>query len=614
MMTPDESAPTSRRRFVQGLAVAGVGGALASSTVAMSIDAMGVAAIRPTELTGDKFDLTVGESRFNVTGKPRLATTVNGSVPAPTLRLREGDTVTLNVTNHLTEPTSIHWHGLRLPADMDGVPGLTFRGIMPGETFVYRFPIVQTGTYWYHSHSGMQEQTGLYGPLILEPKSPATRAQEREYVILLSDWTDEHPMTVISNLKMRGDYYNLHQRTLGTFTEDARRKGLGVTLADWSMWGRMRMSPTDIMDVTGATYTFLINGLPPAANWTGLFEPGERVRLRFINGSSMSTFDIRIPGLPLQVVAADGSDVEPVWVDQFRIGVAETYDVIVQPTGDAAYTIFAQAEDRTGYARATLAPRSGMAGPIPPMDPRPLRDMTDMGMAGMAGMDMGSSKASSANMAGMGMGASSEAPAMATMPGMTILTPSTDGGARGAMAGTPTVNADHADPKSLDGAVNVDNVAMKTESRQAEAGAGLDGDGRRTLRYADLKALNASPDDRPVDRDIEFHLTGNMQRWTWGFDGKKFSQADAIKVRLGERLRFVLINDTMMEHPIHLHGFLFALENGNEGRLPLKHTVNVKPAERVSFVYTADTPGHWAFHCHLLYHMETGMFRTVLIA
>jgi CopA family copper-resistance protein len=592
MMDKDVWPATSRRRFVQGLAVVGAGGAFAAS----SAEAMGRGAMRavvaPTELSGDRIDLAIGKSAFNVTGKPRIATAVNSSVPGPTLRLREGDTVTLNVTNHLSEPTSIHWHGLRLPADMDGVPGLVFPGIMPGETFVYRFPVVQTGTYWYHSHSGMQEQTGLYGPLILEAKSPASHAREREYVILLSDWTDEDPMAIVSNLKMQGDYYNYHQRTLGTFATDASRKGLGATLASWSMWGRMRMSPTDIMDVTGATYTFLVNGLPPAANWTGLFEPGERVRLRFINGSSMSTFDVRIPGLPLQVVAADGSDVEPVQVDQFRIGVAETYDVIVQPTGDAAYTIFAQAEDRTGYARGTLAPRAGMMGRVPPMDPRPKRDMTDMGMAGMAGMsrtDKGSGK-----MARTDMGGTKTAAA-----GMTM---------------APSVNADHVNPKAMDGAINVDNVAMKTETRQAEAGDGLDKQPRRTLVYADLKAIRTTPENRPVDRDIVFHLTGNMERWTWGFDGKTFSQADAIRVRLGERVRFVLVNDTMMEHPIHLHGFLFELENGNDGRLPLKHTVNVKPAERVSFVYTADTPGHWAFHCHLLYHMETGMFRTVLVA
>ncbi|MEO8927737.1 MAG: copper resistance system multicopper oxidase [Caulobacteraceae bacterium] len=572
----------SRRRFVQGLALAGGAAVVGAPRWARAWGG----AVSPAILSGDTFDLTVEPMPINITGRGRMATAVNGSVPAPTLRFREGDTVTIKVTNRLREPTSIHWHGLRLPADMDGVPGLTFPGIMPGETFTYRFLVKQGGTYWYHSHSGMQEQTGLYGPLILEPKTPPPYAYEREYVILLSDWTDEDPMTVVSNLKMRGDYYNYHMRTVGTFAKDVHRKGLGSTWRDWTMWGGMRMSPTDIMDVTGATYTFLINGAPPAANWTGLFRPGERVRLRFINGSSMSTFDVRIPGLPLLVVAADGSDVEPVRIDQFRIGVAETYDVIVQPPDERAYTIFAQAEDRTGYARATLATRAGMVGPIPPMDPRPLRTMADMGMAGMA---MGEMKMAGSDMPGM------------DMAGMTGPKP-------------PSVNADRVDQMKLVGQVNVDNVAMETQNRQAQPGAGLAGDGRRTLLYTDLKALTPDADKRPVDRDIEFHLTGNMQRWTWGFDGKKFSQAGPVAVKLGERVRFVLINDTMMEHPIHLHGFLFSLENGAAGRLPLKHTVNVKPGERLSFLFDADTPGHWAFHCHLLYHMETGMFRTVLVA
>ena len=609
------SDPPSRRRFVQGLSVAGGAATLGFPPLARAFGAQ-------QALSGNEFDLKIGPTPINITGRPRMATAVNGSVPGPTLRFREGDTVKLRVTNSLSEPTSIHWHGLRLPAAMDGVPGLTFAGIMPGEKFTYVFPIRQAGTYWYHSHSGMQEQTGLYGALILEPREPAPYAYERDYVILLSDWTDEDPMTVVSNLKMDGGYYNHHEPTLRSFVSDARQKGFDPTLRTAAMWGAMRMSPADIMDVTGATYTFLVNGLPPAANWTGLFTPGERVRLRLINGSSMTTFDVRIPGLRVSVVAADGSDVKPVDVDQLRIGVAETYDLIVTPVGDQAYTLFAQAEDRSGYARATLAPRRGMAGPVPPMDPRPVRTMTDMGMASMsggknmAGMNMNSPKSDDAmagmDMSGMDMSGGSITPdtSMAAMPGMDM----SAGPKKGLTSGVQVVNADHVNPAAMDGAVNVDNVAMDPIDRLATPGDGLDGDGRRTLVYTDLEALTPDPSDQPVDRDLEFHLTGNMQRWTWGFDGKKFSQAQAIRVRLGERVRFVLINDTMMEHPIHLHGFLFSLENGNEGRLPLKHTVNVQPGERVSFVYTADTPGHWAFHCHLLYHMETGMFRTVLVA
>ncbi|MHB8529828.1 MAG: copper resistance system multicopper oxidase, partial [Caulobacteraceae bacterium] len=566
-------------------------------------------------LTGDKIDLTIAELPIDITGRRRIATAVNGRVPGPTLRLRQGDTVTINVANRLREPTSIHWHGFRLPNPMDGVPGLTFPGIMPGETFTYRFPVVQGGTYWYHSHSGMQEQTGLYGAVILEPKEAAPYAFDREYVVVLSDWTDEDPMTVVANLKEQGDYYNFHQRTLGTFADDAGRKGLKATWADWTMWGRMRMSPTDIMDVTGATYTFLVNGRPPAANWTALFEPGERVRLRFINSSSMTTFDVRIPGLDLTVVAADGSDVRPVTIDEFRMGVAETYDVIVQPKADQAYVIFAQAEDRTGYARGTLAPRAGMVAAVPPMDPRPQRTMTDMGMAGMAGMNM-SSASSGSDMAGMDMSAGGNPGAsMAAMPGMDMKGADMNSMPGLAPAKAPiVVNADGVDPKTLTGKPDVDNVAMATKDRLGEAGDGLDGNGRKVLVYTDLRALKPDPDARPPAREIVFHLTGNMQRWTWGFDGKKFSHAAPVEVKLGERVRFTLINDTMMEHPIHLHGFLFSLENGQQGALPLKHTVNVKPGEKLSFVYTADTPGRWAFHCHLLYHMESGMFRTVLVA
>ena len=376
--------PIGRRRFVQGLALA-AGGTSAFWREVVHAQAL---ASHPAVLSGDQLDLVIGSIPFNVTGRSGIATAVNGSVPAPLLRLREGDTVTIRVTNRLAEPTSIHWHGVLLPNEMDGVPGLTFRGVAPGETFTYRFPLRQSGTYWYHSHSGMQEQTGLYGPLIITPRSSEPYAYDREYVVMLADWTDEDPMTVVSNLKQQGDYYNFQQRTITTFNQDARKQGFKAALADRLMWGKMRMSPTDIMDVTGATYTFLVNGQPPAANWTGLFKPGERVRLRFINASAMTTFDVRIPGLALSIVQADGNDVEPIDVDEFRIGVAETYDVIVRPPDESAYTIFAQAQDRSGYARGTLAPRVGMVSTVPPMDPRPLRTMADMGM-GTSGMTAG---------------------------------------------------------------------------------------------------------------------------------------------------------------------------------------------------------------------------------
>ena len=583
----------SRRRFVQGVALATVGGGGFSPRLARAAD--------PAVLSGDRFDLAISETHVNVTGRMRMGCGVNGLAPGPTLRWREGDTVTLNVSNRMSEPTSIHWHGIRAPAEMDGVPGLSFHGIMPGETFTYRIPVKQAGTYWYHSHSGMQEQMGLHGALVVEPRGADPHPADREHVILLTDWTDVDPMSIVANLKQQGDYYNYGQRTVGDLVHEVKQDGMAATWRERSMWGRMRMTPTDILDVSGAIYTYLVNGAPPRANWTGLFAPGERVKLRLINGSSMTIFDVRIPGLKLSVVQADGCDVEPVEVDQLRIGTAETYDVIVTPTEAHAYTLFAQAMDRSGYARATLAPRMGMSAPVPPMDPRPVRGMADTGMGGMAGM----SGMDMSDMPGMDMSHGMAGMDMSGMKGMAPSAPKPD---------TPSANADGVADHALQGAVNVDNVAMETRDRLSEPGTGLDRDGRRTLVYTDLKALASAPDTRSPTRELVFHLTGNMQRWSWGFDGKKFAQADPIRLKLGERVRFVLINDTMMEHPIHLHGLFSELENGQDARRPLKHTVLVKPGERLSYLVSADTPGHWAFHCHLMYHMETGMFRTVLVA
>ena len=578
---PPPVIPT-RRRFVQGLAAVGAASAWSSRARATQASpGLGVPV-----LSGDRFDLTLSPLAVNITGRPRTATVINGTMPGPALRMREGDMVTINVTNRLNEPSSLHWHGVLLPGSMDGVPGLSFRGIMPGETFTYRFPVRQSGTYWYHSHSGGQEGTGMFGSLIFTPREKEPYAYDRDYVVHLSDWSDEDPMTIVANLKQQSDYYNYQQRTLGTFFDDTKRVGFNAALQDRMMWGQMRMSPTDILDVTGSTYTYLINGLPPAGNWTALFNPGEKVRLRFINSAAMTLFDVRIPGLPFTVVAADGSDVEPVTIGEFRIGPGETYDMIVEPR-DAAFTIFAQAQDRSGYARAMLAPRSGMTAAVPAMDPRPLRTMKDMGMG--ENHVHGGAPTAPAAMAGM------EA-------------------APNPMLGTAAKNATGVDPKILMGRVNVDNVATQPIDRLGEPGTGLEDNGRRVLVYTDLRALKPDPDAGKPARDIEFHITGNMERWTWGFDGKKFSEAPPVRIKLGERIRFVLINDTMMEHPMHLHGFIVSLENGEEGHLPLKHTIIVKPGERTSFVFAADAPAHWAFHCHLLLHMDQGMFRTVVVA
>jgi len=563
-----------RRRFMQSVAAIG-----AFSGLPWPLRRTLAAPARAPVLSGTEFELEIGPVAMNAAGRPVRGTGINGQIPAPILRWREGDTVTLAVTNRLSERSSIHWHGIRTPSPMDGVPGLSFAGIAPGETFVYRFPVHQSGTYWYHSHSGFQEQTGVYGPIVIVPKGGYAQAFDRDYVVMLSDWSNESPDTIVSNLKFQSDYYNFNQRTVSTFFDDAQRNGLADAVADRLEWGKMRMSPTDILDIGGVAYAYLLNGQPPGANWTALFRPGERVRVRFINGSSMSIFDVRIDGLPMTVVQADGNDVIPVTVDEFRISVAETYDVIVRPMADRAYTIFAQVEDRTGYARGTLAPRAGMTAAIPPMDPRPLRTMTDMGMGGM---DHGS-------MSGMDM---------RSMPGM-------DHAVMSGMSASP-------EAKKLKGEVGVDNVAETPTERLDRAGEGFP-PGRRVLAYGDLRAARPGTDPRPPSRDITLHLTGNMERFIWGFDGKKFSEAEPIVLQRGERVRFVLINDSMMEHPIHLHGLWSELENGHGAYQPYKHTINVKPGEKLSYLVTADEPGRWAYHCHLLYHMDLGMFREVRV-
>jgi CopA family copper-resistance protein len=633
------SLSLSRRRFVQGLAA---GGAIAAFDWGARPLFGETGHQTPATLTGDHFDLTIDYLPVNFTGRHRLATAVNGSVPGPTLRWREGEVVTVAVTNRLKTPTSIHWHGMRVPAEMDGVPGLSFAGIAPGERFVYRIPVVQSGTYWYHSHSGGQEQQGMTGALIVERKEKDLIEFDREYVVMLTDWTDTDPETVLSNLKQNSDYYNYRQRTAGTFFSDVKKNGLRPTLSERLMWGRMNMTPTDILDVTGSTYTYLLNGNTPKANWTGLFKSGERVRLRFINASAMTFFDVRIPNLPMTVVQSDGNDVEPVSVDEFRIGLAETYDVIVEPKDDTAYTIFAQAQDRTGYARATLAPRMGMTAEVPPMDPRPVRTMQDMGMSmagmkmsGMKGMDMYDMKGMDmAGMKGMDMSGMKDT----NMSGMK----DTDKSGMKAMdmanmvMGDPTgttpfpqpgphtmplsktsykeTKFEPSDPVHLHIGPQEVEVSKHVMSRYNDPGDGLNGNGRRVLTYADLRTRYRGVDGRPPSREIELHLTGNMERYIWGFNGKKFSEAKPIELKLGERVRIILINDTMMDHPIHLHGLWSELENGHGEFAPYKHTVIVKPSERVSYLVSADTPGRWAFHCHLMYHMESGMFRTVVVS
>jgi len=606
----------SRRTFVKGLAAGGAAAGLGlwpSRSAWAQTDPGRLAGT----IAGTEFDLAVGETTVNFTGSPRSAVTVNGSLPAPTLRWREGDTVTLRVANRLREETSIHWHGILLPANLDGVPGLSFDGIRPGETFVYRFTVRQAGTYWYHSHSGFQEQQGLYGALIIDPRQPTPLRHDREHVVMLSDWTDEDPVRVFAKLKKQSDYYNFRQRTVADFVRDVQDQGLGTAVADRLAWGRMRMNPTDLADVSGATYTYLLNGHAPAANWTGLFARGERVRLRFVNGSAMSYFDVRIPGLAMTVVAADGQDVHPVTVDEFRLAVAETIDVIVEPSGQDAFTIFAQSLDRTGYAHGTLAVAAGLSAPVPELDPRPLLTMADMGHGGMdhgaPAMAMPAAPTPADPHAGHtapppdGAAADPHAGHAAPAPNPVAVDPHA-GHAMSAMG-----DGLQAHPASERGNPLVDMQAMTPTSRLDDPGIGLRGNGRRVLSYAALRSLFDDPDGREPRRTIELHLTGHMERFVWSFNGVKFADAEPLRLTYGERLRIVLVNDTMMSHPIHLHGMWSDIEDDAGAFHVRKHTVDMPPGTKRSFRVRADALGRWAFHCHLLYHMEAGMFREVRV-
>ena len=589
--------PMSRRQILKGGAALGLGSAAALSLRPSWANPWGQTNVYSKGVEeGPEVSLAIRRESILIDGKEARPISINGTSPGPMIRLKEGQDAVLKVTNLLDEPTSIHWHGLILPPGMDGVPGVSFPGIAPGETFTYRFPVRQNGTYWYHSHSGLQEQLGHAGPLVIDAAEREPFRYDREHVLLLTDWTFEDPMAVFRNLKTAEGYYNFQERTLADFFADVREKGFAATAEMRGMWAKMRMSSRDIADVTGSTYTYLLNGHSPEENWTALFKAGERVRLRVINGSAMSYFDVRIPGLKMTVVAADGQPVQPVPVDEFRIGVAETYDVLVAPEDDTAYTIFAEAMDRSGYARATLAPREGMAAEIPERRKIADRGMEAMGAHGMEGMDhsgMGGSDMQGMDHSGM------EGMDHAGMHGM-----------------------DHSNMQGMSderSRMNANGMlaagAAQPGSRYDQAGIGIDPDERRILVYRDLKAFTPWPDRREPERELELHLTGNMERYMWSFDGKKFSEVTGpIHFNKDERLRLILVNDTMMEHPIHLHGMWMELENGQGELIPRKHTLNVKPGERVSALITADAEGSWAFHCHLLYHMDAGMFRVVKVS
>jgi CopA family copper-resistance protein len=543
-------------------------------------------------------NLTIARSPFKVGDRFASAVTVNGTVPGPLLRFREGEEAVIHVTNKLAEATSIHWHGVLVPPVMDGVPGVSFGGINPGETFTYRFPLNQSGTYWYHSHSGGQELEGLYGPLIIDPEKPETIAFDREFVVLLSDWSSLDPGTMIRKLKKDSSYFNYQRRTVVDLVHDVKQNGLSETLSDRAQWGRMRMDPTDIADITGATYTYLMNGHAPG-DWTGVFKKGERVRLRFIAAGAMTIFDIRVPGLSMKVVQADGQNVKPILVEELRIGPGETYDVIIEPDGDGPYALFAETIDRSGFALGTLATRNGQKASVPDRRRRPIRSMADMGMS-MSTMSTMPMKTASTAMS-MGQG-TTESVANKTSHTSGPPTKSDIPGSVPVKHGPDTYGAANS------------STPKETKNRLSEPGIGLDESTRKVLVYTDLIALKPFEDQRPPSREIEMHLTGNMDRYMWSIDGKKYSDAkEPVSFHYGERLRLTLVNDTMMEHPMHLHGMWMYLENGNGAYLPRKHTIIVKPAERLSVAISADAIGDWAFHCHMLIHMEMGMFRVIRV-
>jgi len=547
----------------------------------------------------DRYDLTIGYEPLNIDGRQGRASAINGTVPGPLVHLREGDEVALNVTNAMmdTEHTSIHWHGILVPFPMDGVPGVNFAGIPPGETYNYRYKVKQAGTYWYHSHSFLQEQSGTYGPLIIDPRDGEPWKYDRDYVLVLSDWSHEKPETLFRNINLLGHYYNYQQRTIGDLLADLREKGLEWTWNERTAWGQMRMSPVDLADVTGYAYTYLINGNSPDMNWTALFNPGETVRLRVINSSSMSNFDVRIPGLEMDVVMADGKAVKPVTVEEFRIGVAETYDVLVRPREDKPFTIFAESLDRSGFARATLSPEAGLEAPIPEPRQRPVRTLEDIGMGMMmsGGMDHGSMK--DGDMGGMGDGEMRHDNGPVT-PDPRIPGPD----------GPEPFLPDH--PDSPSAAMIIRNPRYRLD----EPGIGLGDDGRKVLTYQDLVADEPQVYAENPTREMTINITANMERYMFSFDGMKFTEHPGPYLfRHNERLRLFLVNHTMMEHPIHLHGMWMQLENG-AAELPYKHTVLVKPGEVLSVLITPIEKGDWAFHCHLLYHMEAGMFQIVRVA
>ncbi|WP_319557769.1 copper resistance system multicopper oxidase [Thiomicrorhabdus sp.] len=621
----------NRRQFVKGMALSSLSAAVATHLPLTQAAYLGEGDSGDTQkmpavinhfrsrkpLSGTEFNLNIAEAPVNITGTPSTATLVNGYLPAPTLVWREGDEVTIRVTNKMDVDTSIHWHGIVLPTEMDGVPGLSYPGIKPGETFEYRFTVRQHGTYWYHSHSGFQEQTGVYGVIVILPKVADPIDYDLDYVVQLSDWSDTPPDTIYRNLKKMGDYYNYKQRTLGDFFSDVKTLGFSEAWDRRKMWNDMVMSDRDLSDVTGASYTFLMNGMSPNAHWRIVAQAYKKIRLRIVNSSAMTFFDVRIPGLKMTVIAADGNLVQPVTVDEFRIGVAETYDVIVEPDGKQPYAIFAQAIDRSGYALGSITTDPSNLAQAPEMDYVPTLSMTDMGMSmhSMSGDTSGGGMKCGASMdmsfpSSMTDMPAQQATSMMAMNNQTNVNPM-DGMSMESAVIPMNMNPDL--PKIRVASAEGPQIEMRSEDPQYrldDPGVGLRNNGRRVLTYADLKNRFPTRNEPKPTRELVLHLTGNMERYMWSINGIPYPYAEPLRFEYGERVRITFINDTMMNHPMHLHGMWSDLETGDENHIPRKHTVIVQPGSKISYRVTMDAEGNWAYHCHMLYHM-LGMFRKV---
>lgn len=573
--------------------------------------------VSPWSLAAIKeYHLNINEQQVNVTGQPLKRITVNGKFTAPLLEFEEGDDAVIHVHNQLkNQDTSLHWHGLLLPGLMDGVPGFNnFKGIAPNGDFVYRFKVKQNGTYWYHAHSKGQEQDGLYGPLVIYPKGrtpvAAHEKTDRDYVVMLSDFHNSSSDSIMKNLKKSAEYYQNRRETVPDVWKQVKAQGLKATWQDRSMWNQMRMLKTDMSDVTG--YTFLVNGKTPQQNWTGDFKAGDKVRLRFINASAMSFFDVRIPNLKMTVVSADGQPVKPVAIDEFRIGTAETYDVIVEPK-QANYQIEAESIDRSGFAIGTLHDENTQAvGPIQMPQPRPrsLLTMDDMGMShGDGASDEHAGHQMNHGMKDMSSDKNDHSMMhmkhdMSAMPEMKhdMQTMSSSEHDHAMM------NMNHEMPAQLKTTVKKDEPVYGWANASTPAGM-------KALQYSDLQSLTPQPDTRAPERELVIRLGGNMERYIWTINGKKFSEAEPLQVKYGERIRLKFVNDSMMAHPMHLHGMFMQLENGQQAEnLPNKHTVIVPPGKTVTALLTADALGEWAIHCHLLYHMSAGMMNKLIVA